>query len=96
MIRINLLGQESARDNTGVLQIAAFAVSLVLLIGVFFLLNGSLVDENNLLTQEKESLELKLEGVKKRTKEVRDLEKKRTRLKEKLVVIARLKKSKTG
>ena len=96
MIKINLLGDDTAVDQSGALQVGAFAVSIVVLLGICFMLNQSAGTHVAELEDRKLTLEGELERLKKTTKEVRELEKKRADLKNRLAVIAMLKRSKTG
>lgn len=96
MIKINLLGDDTAIDHTGLLFVAGYAASVLLFLGVFFLLHSSIVSQIDESTTEVKSLETRLAKLQETTKEVKELEKKRKELREKLAVIARLKKSKIG
>ncbi len=96
MIKINLLGEEVVESNSGILIVAGYVASLVVLLGVFFLMQSSVSRSIADLTAEKQSLESQLAKLKEVTKEVRLLEQKREELKNKLTVIATLKRNKSG
>ncbi len=96
MIKINLLGDDSVQDSTGILWAGGYAAGLVLFLVTCFFLNSSInasIAEN---TERESVLQAQLVELQKKTKEVRDLEKKRKELSSKLAVIARLKKNKIG
>lgn len=96
MIRINLLGDEVKQDSSTVLMLGGIAASVVALLVICFFLNTSISKKIETLELESQDLELNLAQLKKTTKEVRDLEKKRNQLNSKLAVIGRLKKNKSG
>ncbi len=96
MIKINLLGDDTAQDNTGTVVVAAYVLSLVLCIGVFGFMQRSISSKVNSLQTEKSKLEGQLARLQETTKEVKDLDKSRAELNDKLVVIATLKRSKVG
>ena len=96
MIKINLLGTEAAVDHSGQLFYAGYAVSLVLFLVACFFLQTSIRGEIDTLTAERQSLDRELTSLKEVTKEVRDLDKKREDLRNKLSEIALLNKNKTG
>jgi type IV pilus assembly protein PilN len=96
MIKINLLGEDTSIDNSGIFQVAMFGASVGLFCIIFFLLNGAIRGEVETLEREKVGLETRLASLKKTTAEVRELESKRTDLRMKLAVIAKLKKSRSG
>jgi type IV pilus assembly protein PilN len=96
MIKINLLGNDTARDPRGILFLVGVAASVVLLVGACFMVHGSYSGSIAEQTLEKETLEGRLAKLRETTEEVRTLEKKKTDLNEKLSVIARLKLSKRG
>lgn len=96
MIKINLLGDDTALDRSGVLFVTAFAASVVVVGVVCFFLLQAVNGKIETAQGEISSLEKRLAALQETTKEVRDLEKKRKELNDKLAVIARLKKSKAG
>lgn len=96
MIKINLLGTETVVDTSGRAWVAGYLASLVLLLGAFALLHAVTISSIDDLTEQRDTLESEIARLSKVTKEVRDLESKDKELKGKLVVIADLKKSKTG
>lgn len=96
MIKINILGNDIALDTSGPLWAAGFSLSLGIFLLVCFFLHRTTVQELSIALTEAASLEGRLQELMRRTKEVRDLEEKKQELGEKLLVIARLKKSKTG
>ncbi|MCB0332644.1 MAG: PilN domain-containing protein [Bdellovibrionales bacterium] len=96
MIKINLLGDDGGRDSSAVMWLGGFVLSMVVLGVSFFLLHQGASQSVADATLEVEGLKNQLEQIQRTTKEVRDLEKKRKELHEKLAVIAKLKKSKLG
>ncbi len=96
MIKINLLGDDGGRDNTAVMWIGGFALSLLVLVVGFFLMHQGVSQSVADATLEVDGLKKQLEQIQRTTKEVRDLEKKRKELNEKLAIIAKLKKNKLG
>ena len=96
MIKINLLGDDGGRDSSAVMWLGGFVLSMVVLGVSFFLLHQGASQNVADATLEVEGLKNQLEQIQRTTKEVRDLEKKRKELHEKLAVIAKLKKSKLG
>ena len=96
MIKINLLGEETASDSKAPLFIAGYVGSVIVLIVVCFLLRASTVSQIEEKSTEKQSLEGRLAQLKKTTKEVNDLELRQKELANKLLVIAILKRSKSG
>lgn len=96
MIRINLLGEPESEDNTAILWISGYAVSVLVLLIFCFYLSTSLDAEIQNVTFEQNSLQGQLDRLKETTKEVRELEAKKAELKEKLVIIALLKRNKVG
>lgn len=96
MIKINLLGDDTARDNSSVFIVAAYVASIVLCIGVFAWMQNSVNGKVTSLSTEVAKLEGQLARLQEVTKEVKDLDKTRAELNDKLVVIATLKRSKVG
>jgi type IV pilus assembly protein PilN len=96
MIRINLLGDNTASDASAKLYIAGYVASILLCFGGTFLYYSNLSSEVAGLTREQETLQLQLNNLLVKTKTVRELEVKKKTLREKLSLIARLKKSKIG
>lgn len=96
MIKINLLGNETARDNTGIFLMAGYGVTLGLCLLICLILQHSINSGIEELTAKERQLQAELERLQKITVEVKDLEKKEKDYQDKLVVIARLKKSKAG
>lgn len=96
MIKINLLGDDTAVDNSGTFIVGGYIASLVLVIVVFLIAYRSAASTAADLTEESEMLTVKLAQLKELTKEVRELEAKRKSLEDKLVVIASLQKNKLG
>jgi len=81
---------------TGPYQVAIYISSLACLVLGFFIANAHLKFEIALIQQEDKLIRADLTELKKITKEVRDLEKKRETLKSKLEIIDTLKKRKIG
>lgn len=96
MIKINLLGDETVVDTSGKKFIAGFLVSLVMLLGLFYVVRSSMSAEIERLTLDIETKERSLKDLEKVTAEVRDLEAKEAEYNNKIVVIANLKRSKIG
>ena len=96
MININLLGDDTAVDHTSKLVVAGYVSSLALCCIVFFSMYASISADVNDLSLKSEELQSQLTMLKTKTKAVRDLEAKRERLKRKITLIGKLKKSKTG
>lgn len=96
MIKINLLGDATVRDNSGTFIVAGYVASLVACVGIFFMMQTSINGKIDSLQAESSKLEAQLAKLQETTKEVKDLDKKRAELNDKLVVIATLKRSKVG
>lgn len=96
MIKINLLGDETVIDHSGKFLLAGYVASLVVFVAIFFLLYNSTISEIEEATLKRDQLQSLLNREKERTKEVRELEAKKKELNTKLLVIATLRKSKTG
>jgi len=96
MIKINLLGDDTAVDHTGILFIGGYVASLVLLLALGFFMYQAVISEIDEKTAEKSNLEAELAQLQETTKEVKELEKKRQDLSSKLAVIATLKRNKVG
>lgn len=96
MIKINLLGEDTVVDNSGNVVVAGFVAGIVVVLGVFYWLQDSLNSQVVIMNSEAAKLERQLAALQETTKEVRELDKKRTELNDKLVVIATLKRNKAG
>lgn len=96
MIKINLLGDQESAETSNFLYISGYLGSLAIVLVVFFFLYISASTTVAELSKEKAGLEAELATLQATTKDVKDLEKMRLDLNNKLVVIARLKKSKSG
>ncbi len=96
MIKINLLGDDTAIDNTANLIIAGYIASIGLTVGICFFVYTSVSSTIGRHQSEIERLEGRLTQLKKITSEVAGLETKKKELHDKLAVIATLKKSKNG
>lgn len=96
MIKINLLGDDTAIDNSGKRIVAGFVASMVALVVVFYIIHSSMGAEIERLAGEIEQKEGELARLEKVTKEVKDLEQKEAEYNNKIMVIATLKKSKLG
>jgi type IV pilus assembly protein PilN len=96
MIRINLLGDEKSVDLGGLYFLGGFFASVLLLLGTFFVLHQAVVKDIGDNSAEVARLEAALVDLQKITKEVKDLEKKRAELREKITIIAKLKRNKIG
>jgi type IV pilus assembly protein PilN len=96
MIKLNLLGDETVVDTSGIWLVLAYCFSFAILaisLGGYYLSLQSSVSNMRL---EVESLEKRLASIREVTKEVRALEQKKKDLAEKTAVIAILKRSKLG
>lgn len=96
MIRINLLGEETAADRSTILLMGGYLLSALVFVIICFVLRSSIVAEVEQLSLRHRELESQLATLTVKTKAVQDLEQKRKVLKEKLALIAKLKRSKIG
>jgi type IV pilus assembly protein PilN len=96
MIKINLLGDDTAVDTSGKFFIVGYLASLVLCVAIFVWLNQTVRSDLVQLQGEAEDLQRSNDALSVQTKEVTELQKKRDVLNSKLALIARLKKSKIG
>lgn len=96
MIRINLLGESAIQDNSGKMFVLAYGGSIVLLVLVMVAIQQLVSSEVSTLSEQKVQLTKQLAALEEKTTEVRDLEKRKKELDEKLSVIAKLKLSKKG
>lgn len=96
MIRINLLGEK--KDNTAihVLQLLAFGVSILFILGTAFVLKSGITSQLDFAKTEQQLLNGRLAKLKQKTKKVDELEKKKRFLSEKLTTIAQLKARRQG
>ncbi len=96
MIRINLLGEK--KDNTAiyVLQLLAFGVAVIFVLGVAFVFKSGISSELEYAKKEQQLLTVRLTKLKQKTKKVDELEKKKKFLSEKLTTIAQLKAKRQG
>jgi len=96
MIKINLLGDDTARDHSGTLAIATYVISLVIVIAGCFFYGMSVGGDIEDLNAEKEAKEGELKRIQLVTQEVKDIEKKQKDLEERIIRIATLKRNKQG
>ena len=96
MIRINLLGQDTAIDHSGRLMIAGYFASVMVCLIAFFFLQKSVTSRVEHEKEEVVALEGQLEQLKKTTAEVRELERKKIEIDQVTATIARLKLSQEG
>lgn len=96
MIKINLLGDQKSSRSTHFLFMAGYTGSLAAVLISFFFMYTSAAAKVSELATEKAGLDAELATLQTTNKDVKDLEKMRQELNDKLVVIARLKKSKLG
>ncbi len=96
MIKINLIGDKSSSDFNAHFQVAIFCLSVSILIVLGWTYSAHLDYEVAYLRQSDGIIRAQLADLKKQTKTVRDLEKKREALRSKLSVIDDLKKRKVG
>lgn len=96
MIKINLLGDDTAIDHSGTWLFLGYVLSLAVLVVVFVLMYVSTSSQIEDFETERASLQRQLDTLKVKTKEVRDLDTKRKELGEKTAVITLLKQNKMG
>lgn len=96
MIKINLLGDDTVQDNSGTFVIAGYCASLVFAVAILFWMQSAMTARVTSAKNETAKLESQLAKLQETTKEVKDLDKKRAELNDKLVVIATLKRNKAG
>ncbi len=96
MIKINLLGEEVVADHSGILILFGYVASMVVFLLAFVFMYSSVSGNITDLEGQAQLLEAQLNKLKVVTKEVKELEVKRAELRDKLAVIAKLKRSKAG
>ena len=96
MIKVNLLGDSTRRDFTGVWMLIGYGFSMAGLLLGCILNYASLSIAIEEKTHEKDNLERQEAQLSEKTKEVQQLEAKRKELAQKTSVIALLKRSKSG
>lgn len=96
MIKINLLGNDTAVDYSGQVIVFGFCASILLTAGMCFYFSSYLGGEVADLTMQKASKEKELVRIQQVTQKVKDIEKKQKDLEERLVRIATLKRNKLG
>lgn len=96
MIRINLLGETVDRSGIYFLQLLVFGCCAILSLGACYIMHQEVLNTLSLKSKEADLLQKRLTKLKKITKEVEGLEEKKKLLKEKLLVIAKLKANKHG
>lgn len=96
MIKINLLGNSTAIDNSGRLVFVGAIAATFFTLVLFVLLVAQLASKSSSLALEAKTLEGKLENLMQKTKSVTELEGKKKILQSKLAVIAELKKGTVG
>jgi len=96
MIKINLLGNDTAKDNTGKLIAVGYIASVVAVVLISTVLHMSITSRNQNLAEVVVERKEELEQLEKKTAEVKEMAKKEGELKNKLAVIATLKKQKKG
>ncbi len=96
MIKINLLGNDTAVDRSGHVLLGAFGVSVIATAGLCLFFMTSLGGSVEELTRQKSSKEKQLTQIQQTTQKVKDIEKKQKDLEERLVRIATLKRNKHG
>ena len=84
MIKINLLGDETAIDHTAKFVVGGYLLSIVVSLISCYLLYSSTSAKIRAAEGEIEQLETKLAQLKEKTTEARELEKKRDELEQKL------------
>lgn len=96
MIKINLLGNDTAIDYSGHIGIAAYCASVLVAVGLCLYTGSSLGADVEDLTMQQAAKEKQLAQIQQVTKKVKDIEKKQLDLEERLVRIATLKRNKLG
>lgn len=96
MIKINLLGEDTAIDQSGRLLVLGYGASIAAMVLVFFLMSGSIASHISEMQSDIEGLETTLAQLKNKTQEVRELEKKKADLDQITATIAKLKLSQEG
>ena len=96
MIKINLLGNETAVNYTARYILAGYAASVIIGVVVCIALQRSIAVEVRELNEKVTASQTTLDALKQKTKTVDELDKKRKLLNSKLALIARLKKNKIG
>lgn len=96
MIKINLLGDDTAIDHSGKFLLLGMAASFALLLALFVLMQVSVNSQVAELSSQTSDLEERLAQLKKITKEVRDLEERKAELDQLTATIAKLKLSQEG
>lgn len=96
MIKINLLGDSTKIDHTNRYIVFSFVILALLVIGACYRLYDQSTGTVSNLTAEVTNLEEKLAGLKKRTAVVKDLEANKELIRQKLLVLAKLKKNRSG
>jgi type IV pilus assembly protein PilN len=96
MIKINLLGDDTAVNYSARFMLAGYVASIVLTAVIFVVLQRSLAGELTELNQKVISAQAQLDSLKQKTKAVEDLDLKKKVLNSKLALVAKLKRSKIG
>ena len=96
MIRINLLGDSTKIDYTNRYIVFAFVIAFLSTAFLCYNLYYNSTVEVKQLTLRSESLQEKLKRLEQKTKIVRELETKKEVLREKLLLLAKLRKNKIG
>ena len=77
MIRINLLGEKKDHMAANFLQLFAFVLTMLVILGVCFALKSSASGQLEQIKNEKQILDSRLAKLRKKTKKVDELEKKK-------------------
>ena len=96
MIRLNLLGEDPSIDKSLLMMLGGFVASVIVLVGVFSIMLSSVNSKIANFNVQIEEFENQLVDLRKKTRVVENLEKKRDELNSKLSVIAELKQNKLG
>lgn len=96
MIKINLLGNDTAVDYGKQIAVGAYVASIAASLIVFYVLYSGTSSDIDLKTQEFATKEIELKRWQAKTQEVKDLEVKQKELEERLIRIAMLKRNKQG
>jgi type IV pilus assembly protein PilN len=96
MIKINLLGNDTAIDFTSHIVVGAYVSSMVVTLGLCLFVASWLGGEIEDLEREKVDKQASLKRIQAVTQEVKEIEKKQKSLEDRLVRIATLKRNKQG
>lgn len=96
MIKVNLLGEEYQNQEIILFWLFSYILAMFLFIASLLFIRNAAVNSRDDMVFKKNMLNVELMSLQKKTKEVKSLEDKKDKLRDKLSVIAKLKKSKIG